>query len=160
MEQVAQADPFITQDSYRLICGDCLTVLPALEAGTVDVVVTSPPYNLGLSYRDYCDRRNEDEYLDWLIRVASEIRRVMKADASFFLNISGSSSAPWLPFELVVRLRPVAWLQPRDNTLEGVYLTRLDQKGHRLGQPFRHDRDQQHRQACGDKHRLPTVPLD
>ncbi len=99
MEQVAQADPFITQDSFRLICGDCLTVLPALEAGTVDVVVTSPPYNLGLSYRDYCDRRNEDEYLDWLIRVASEIRRVMKADASFFLNISGSSSAPWLPFD-------------------------------------------------------------
>ena len=82
-----------------------------MEAETVDVVVTSPPYNLGLSYRGYGDRRNEDDYLDWLIRVAGEVRRVMKADASFFLNISGSSSAPWLPFELIVRLRPLFVLQ-------------------------------------------------
>jgi site-specific DNA-methyltransferase (adenine-specific) len=129
MEQVAQADPFGMQGSHRLICGDCLTVLPDLEAGTVDVVVTSPPYNLGLSYRDYCDRRNEDEYLDWLIRVASEIRRVMKADASFFLNISGSSSAPWLPFELVVRLRPLFVLQNHITWIKSI-ATKGDAVGH------------------------------
>src|SRR5271170_8040158 len=35
----------------------------------------------------------------------------MKPDASFFLNISGSSSQPWLPFELIVRLRPLFVLQ-------------------------------------------------
>ena len=129
MEQVAQADPFIMQGSHRLICGDCLTVLPALEAGTVDVVVTSPPYNLGLSYRDYCDERSEDEYLDWLIRVAREIRRVMKADASFFLNISGSSSAPWLPFELVVRLRPLFVLQNHITWIKSI-ATKGDAVGH------------------------------
>jgi len=97
--------------THTLICGDCLTVLPKLEAATVDVVVTSPPYNLGLAYRDYDDRRAEDDYLDWLIRVAGEVRRVMKPDASFFLNISGSSTTPWLPFELIVRLRPLFVLQ-------------------------------------------------
>jgi site-specific DNA-methyltransferase (adenine-specific) len=129
MEQVAQADPFGTQGSQRLICGDCLTVLPELEAGTVDVVVTSPPYNLGLSYHDYCDRRNEEEYVDWLIRVASEIRRVMKADASFFLNISGSSSAPWLPFELVVRLRPLFVLQNHITWIKSI-ATKGDAVGH------------------------------
>ena len=97
--------------AHRLICADCLTALPTLAAGTVDVVVTSPPYNLGISYRGYHDRRAEDDYLDWLLRVATEVRRVMKADGSFFLNISGSSSAPWLPFELIVRLRPLFVLQ-------------------------------------------------
>jgi site-specific DNA-methyltransferase (adenine-specific) len=129
MEQVAQADPFGMQGSHRLICGDCLTVLPALEAGTVDVVVTSPPYNLGLSYRDYCDERSEDEYLDWLIRIAREIRRVMKANASFFLNISGSSSAPWLPFELVVRLRPLFVLQNHITWIKSI-ATKGDAVGH------------------------------
>ena len=83
------------KDVHRLICGDCLAALPTICAASVDVVVTSPPYNLGLTYRGYDDRRTEDDYLDWLTRVAYAVRRVMKADASFFLNISGSSSAPW-----------------------------------------------------------------
>ena len=91
--------------------------------------MTSPPYNLGLSYRDYYDRRSEDEYLDWLIRVASELRRVMKVDASFFLNISGSSSAPWLPFELVVRLRSLFVLQNHITWIKSI-ATKSDAVGH------------------------------
>jgi site-specific DNA-methyltransferase (adenine-specific) len=94
-----------------LLLGDCLTLLPTLEAGSVDVIVTSPPYNLNLAYSVYEDSKAEAEYLDWLVRVASELRRVMKPDASFFLNIAGSNSRPWLPFELIVRLRGLFVLQ-------------------------------------------------
>jgi site-specific DNA-methyltransferase (adenine-specific) len=129
MEQVADAESWPTSGAHRLLCGDCLTELPSLAASTVDVVVTSPPYNLGLSYRGYDDRRTEDEYLDWLIRVACEIRRVMKGDASFFLNISGSSSAPWLPFELIVRLRPLFVLQNHIAWIKSI-ATRRDSVGH------------------------------
>ena len=39
----------------RLYRGDSLAVLPALEAGSVGTVVTSPPYNLGIKYRSYED---------------------------------------------------------------------------------------------------------
>jgi site-specific DNA-methyltransferase (adenine-specific) len=99
------------EGAIRLIEGDCLTVLPGLSAQSVDVVVTSPPYNIGLGYNAYHDRRGEDEYLAWMLEVATQIRRVMRPDASFFLNISGSSSAPWLPFELIVRLRRLFVLQ-------------------------------------------------
>jgi site-specific DNA-methyltransferase (adenine-specific) len=111
MQELAEAELPPETGAHRLILGDCLEVLPTLPAETVDVVVTSPPYNIGLAYRDYDDTRAEDDYLDWLVRIAGEIRRVMKADGSFFLNISGSSSAPWLPFELIVRLRPLFALQ-------------------------------------------------
>jgi site-specific DNA-methyltransferase (adenine-specific) len=111
MEQIAEVEPSASVGVHRLICGDCRSVLPELDGGAVDVVVTSPPYNLGLPYGGYKDRRAEDEYLDWLISVSHEIRRVMKPDASFFLNISGSSSTPWLPFELIVRLRSFFVLQ-------------------------------------------------
>jgi site-specific DNA-methyltransferase (adenine-specific) len=34
--------------SIRLFLGDCLDVLPQIEAGSVDCVITSPPYNRGL----------------------------------------------------------------------------------------------------------------
>ena len=35
--------------------GDCLDLLACLEPDSVDVVVTSPPYNLGIRYRSYDD---------------------------------------------------------------------------------------------------------
>ena len=75
------------------------------------MIVTSPPYNLDLKYSRYTDSRAEADYLAWMVAVAAALRRVMKPDASFFLNISGSSARPWLPFELIVRLRPLFVLQ-------------------------------------------------
>ena len=96
---------------HLLFRGDCLAAMEALPESSVDVVVTSPPYNLGLSYRSYADRRAEEDYLEWMVTVAAAIRRVMRPDASFFLNITGSSAMPWLPFELIVRLRGLFRLQ-------------------------------------------------
>jgi site-specific DNA-methyltransferase (adenine-specific) len=90
----------------RIIPGNCLDILTAgMEAASVDVVVTSPPYNLNLAYSLYDDTKTEAEYLIWLVSVAEGIKRVLKSDGSFFLNISGSSSKPWIPFEIIVRLR-------------------------------------------------------
>ena len=80
-------------------------MLGQMPEASVDVVVTSPPYNLGIAYGRYQDTKAEVEYLDWMEKVSLALRRVMRADASFFLNIAGSSKQPWLPFELIVRLR-------------------------------------------------------
>ena len=96
---------------WRLIQGDCGAILPTLPDRGIDVVVTSPPYNLDLRYRSYADNRGEAEYLDWLVGICAELRRVLADDGSFFLNIAGSSTQPWLPFELAVRLRPLFALQ-------------------------------------------------
>ncbi|MCW3473611.1 DNA-methyltransferase [Limobrevibacterium gyesilva] len=112
-----------------LHCGDCLDVLATLKPESVDVVVTSPPYNLDLRYRRYRDRKEEGDYLDWMVAVAAAVRRVMKPDASFFLNISGSSSRPWLPFELIVRLRPLFMLQNHITWIKSI-ATGTDSVGH------------------------------
>ncbi|MXV44153.1 site-specific DNA-methyltransferase [Saccharibacter sp. 17.LH.SD] len=96
---------------HTLYRADCVRVLKRLPSESVDVVVTSPPYNLGLAYRSYKDRLTEDDYLTWMEGVCREIARVMRDDASFFLNIAGSSAQPWLPFELMVRLRQIFTLQ-------------------------------------------------
>ncbi|HEY0418944.1 MAG TPA: site-specific DNA-methyltransferase [Acetobacteraceae bacterium] len=102
--------------------GDCLDILPTLPEASVDVVVTSPPYNLDLRYSHYRDRREEGEYLDWLVAVAEAVRRVMRPDGSFFLNISGSPRQPWLPFELIVRLRAMFMLQNHITWIKAIAL--------------------------------------
>jgi len=129
MELLVETDASRLVRAHRLICGDSSTVLPTLTGESVDVVVTSPPYNLGVSYSGYDDRRAEDDYLDWLVGIATEVRRVMKPDASFFLNISGSSSVPWLPFELIVRLRPLFVLQNHITWIKSI-ATKRDSVGH------------------------------
>jgi len=96
---------------HRMACGDCLSVLGEMEEASVDVIVTSPPYNIGLAYSSYDDRLAEAEYLDWMVRVATALKRVLRPDGSVFLNVAGSSTQPWLPFELIVRLRPLFALQ-------------------------------------------------
>ena len=95
----------------QLLLGDCLDLLPTIKPESIDVIVTSPPYDLGLAYRSYHDKRGEADYLDWMIAVATALRRILRPDGSFFLNISGSPRSPWLPFELITRLRPLFVLQ-------------------------------------------------
>ncbi len=97
--------------AHRLWTGDCLDVLDTFAADSFDVVVTSPPYNLSLAYLSYDDKRPEQDYLGWMVRVAEAVRRVLRPEGSFFLNVSGSNSQPWLPFELIVRLRDIFVLQ-------------------------------------------------
>jgi site-specific DNA-methyltransferase (adenine-specific) len=109
--------------------GDCQAVLPALPAAHFDVVVTSPPYNLDLAYDAYQDSLAEQDYLHWMVAVCGEIRRVLAPDGSFFLNISGSNSRPWLPFELIVRLRRLFVLQNHITWIKSI-ATADDSVGH------------------------------
>ena len=82
--------------------GDCIAGLnKKVEDESIDVVVTSPPYNLGIGYRSYVDKLPEKEYLEWTLKWAKEVERVMKPDASLFLNLSGSPKAQLLPFKII-----------------------------------------------------------
>jgi site-specific DNA-methyltransferase (adenine-specific) len=103
--------------------------MAALPERSVDVVVTSPPYNLDLAYASYEDSKSEAEYLDFILRAAASVRRVMKADASFFLNITGSNARPWLPFELIVRLRELFVLQNHITWIKSI-VTETESVGH------------------------------
>jgi site-specific DNA-methyltransferase (adenine-specific) len=45
---IREPDVVLDNGNIRLYCGDCLEILPTLEAGSVDAVVTDPPYGVGL----------------------------------------------------------------------------------------------------------------
>src|ERR1043166_572079 len=90
---------------------DFITGMSRLADESVDLVVTSPPYNLGISYGRYSDRQDRRSYLDWCGKWARQIHRVLKSNGSFFLNIGAAPSNPMLPHEIVMTLRKFFVLQ-------------------------------------------------
>jgi len=84
---------------------DCLEGMNLMEKSSVDVIVTSPPYNIGKPYGNYNDRMPRRKYLRWIEKVALACKRVMKDDASFFLNVGGTLGDPWIPMDIAQGLR-------------------------------------------------------
>jgi DNA modification methylase len=73
---------------------DSLKLLSALPSGSVNLVMTSPPY--ALHFKKAYGNPTKNEYLDWLLPFAKEVRRILRDDGSFVLNIGGSYN-PKLP---------------------------------------------------------------
>jgi site-specific DNA-methyltransferase (adenine-specific) len=67
---------------------------------SMDVIVTSPPYNINKNYRSYVDKKERNEYLSWLSEIARTSYTILKNEASFFLNVSGAPSDSLLPLEV------------------------------------------------------------
>lgn len=88
----------------EILNGDCLEALPTLPEKSFDLVVTSPPYNLGIAYSQFKDTAPREEFLAWCKSWATAVKRVMTDDASFFLNIGAAPSNPLLPHQLILAL--------------------------------------------------------
>jgi site-specific DNA-methyltransferase (adenine-specific) len=83
---------------------DCVKGMSQFPNEHIDLVVTSPPYNLGVHYKKYSDRQDRQSYLRWCREWAGEVRRILKSGGSFFLNIGCAPSNPMLPHEIVIAL--------------------------------------------------------
>ncbi|MDX1950639.1 MAG: site-specific DNA-methyltransferase [Verrucomicrobiota bacterium] len=81
-----------------------------LPKNSVDIVVTSPPYNLGIKYSNYNDARTRNEYLNWSREWAGEVKSVLNENGSFFLNLGSSPSNPLIPHELIVALKELGFV--------------------------------------------------
>lgn len=78
---------------YRFVCGDSLKVLQQMESESVNTCVTSPPY---YALRDYGKEEQigleetPEEYIDKLVAVFHEVKRVLKNDGTLWVNIADS----------------------------------------------------------------------
>ena len=90
---------------------NCVEGMSRLTNESIDLVVTSPPYNLGIDYRQYADRQDRRSYLDWCAKWSAQIRRILRANGSFFLNVGAAPSNPMLPHEIAMTLRSLFMLQ-------------------------------------------------
>ena len=73
--------------------GDCLDLLPEIDAGTVDLAFADPPFNIGYDYDVYRDSRAKSEYLAWTDRWLEGVRRTLKPTASLFVAIGDEYAA-------------------------------------------------------------------
>ncbi|MDP3986698.1 MAG: DNA methyltransferase, partial [Nanoarchaeota archaeon] len=78
--------------SNKLICGDCIEALKGLPENSVDIIVTSPPYNLSMEYSEYEDFISHEKYMDFNKNWIEQLYRVSKSDGRFCLNIPFEAS--------------------------------------------------------------------
>lgn len=108
--------PAASVGGAMLFAGDCLDLLKSLPDGCVDLVITSPPYNIG---KEYETTRDVDVYLDWCTAWIAQLHRVTKAGGAFWLNLGylelpGRAKAIPIPYLLWNRvpfhlLQEIVW---------------------------------------------------
>jgi site-specific DNA-methyltransferase (adenine-specific) len=103
--------------TFSFYLGDCVDILDRWPRGSVDVMVTSPPYNLGIRYRSYDDTMPRSEYLAWSGEWIQRAAGVLATDGSLFLNVGAKPTDPWTAIDIAQSARPFLQLQ---NTIHWV----------------------------------------
>jgi len=106
---------------------DCVSGMRShLEPGSVDVVVTSPPYNLGIAYGEYDDAAPRADYLRWMGEWADAVKAAMAEKGSLFLNVAGKPRDPWVPFEVLAVMRERFALQNVIHWIKSIAIAKED----------------------------------
>lgn len=101
----------------KIFYGDALNLIDDLYDESVKLVITSPPYADTLSYGDNVINKSLYEYADWFAILGKKIKRVLKSDGSFILNINdrvNNKERSLYVFETVIKLCQVSGLQLYD----------------------------------------------
>jgi site-specific DNA-methyltransferase (adenine-specific) len=93
-----------------IIHDDCLTALRKLDADSIDLVVTSPPYadSRASTYGGIAP----EQYVEWFTPISKELLRVLKPEGSFVLNIKErvvKGERHTYVLELILEMRKQGW---------------------------------------------------
>lgn len=89
----------------RVIHGDCIEVMKQMEDNSVDITITSPPYNLGSSYRGgktvkmydkFNDNKTMDSYEEFITDVITNLIRINKYYTFFNFQILSNNKIAYL----------------------------------------------------------------
>jgi site-specific DNA-methyltransferase (adenine-specific) len=97
--------------TLRFYLGDSLDVMRHLGEGSIDAIVTSPPYNLGIRYRTYDDTIPRGTFLEWTDEWVRLAKRALSADGSLFLNVGSKPTDPWPALDVAQAVRAHLHLQ-------------------------------------------------
>ena len=68
--------------------GDALELIKSQKSESVDLIITSPPYQNLINYGEGIENRTDEKYVDWLLSLFVQVERVLKPTGSFILNIN------------------------------------------------------------------------
>jgi site-specific DNA-methyltransferase (adenine-specific) len=83
-------------ETGKIINGDCIEVMKTLPENSIDLIVTSPPYSVNISYDVYNDNTTLDEYLIFSKKWLESSFRLLKDDGRICVNV---------PFEINLKDR-------------------------------------------------------
>ena len=116
---------------YQLLLGDCLELIPQkIKNESVDIVVTSPPYNLNIKYNTYKDNLPRKEYLEWFGKVCTVLKKALKEDGSFFLNMGSNAKDPWIDIDVMRRAGEYFQLQNKFIWTKAISISKNRSFGH------------------------------
>lgn len=102
-------------NTHKLICGDCLEVMTGMPDEGVDLIITDPPYNVGIDYGVYKDTPSKrKEYIEWCKTWLKECIRLLKKQGSLYLFNYPENNAYLFPFltEKMIFRRWITWHYP------------------------------------------------
>ena len=106
---------------------DCINGLNEnVDEKSVDVLVTSPPYNIGIGYGSYKDALPRGKYLSWMEEVGIAIKRALADDGSFFLNIGNKPKDQWIAWDVASVLRKHFVLQNVIHWIKSIAISKAD----------------------------------
>jgi site-specific DNA-methyltransferase (adenine-specific) len=111
---------------FELHREDCVRGMAELPAASIDLVVTSPPYNLRIRYSKFSDTADRTSYLRWCKTWVAEVARLLKPDGSFFLNVGAAPANPMFPHELALELRELFVLQNTIHWVKAISIAEQD----------------------------------
>ena len=74
-------------DNGVLLCGDCLEIMKMFPKESVDLIVTSPPYNVGIDYDMWNDRLDVESYFIFVKNFLFMFKKILKEGGRFAINI-------------------------------------------------------------------------
>lgn len=74
-------------ETNKIINGNCIEEMSRLPENSVDLLVTSPPYNVGIDYDTHDDKTSMDDYWEFTKNWLTEAFRVLKTDGRIAVNI-------------------------------------------------------------------------
>ena len=74
----------------KIICADVIEGLRQIPDRTVHLIVTSPPFNVGIDYENHSDSLPHIEYLEWMKAVWNECYRVLVKGGRICINVDAT----------------------------------------------------------------------
>jgi site-specific DNA-methyltransferase (adenine-specific) len=87
MSRTFNVRKILEMEVNKIINGDCVEVLKTFPDCCIDLVVSSPPYNVGIQYDTHIDNSKMDDYWIWTEKWLTEIYRTLKDDGRVAINI-------------------------------------------------------------------------
>lgn len=117
----------LRESTLSFFLGDCLRGMRNnLKDHSIDIVVTSPPYNIGIRYGKHDDNLPREKYLDWMEELGKEVKRALGDDGSFFLNIGNTPKDQWIAWDVARRLRGQFELQNVIHWIKSIAINKQD----------------------------------